>query len=111
LEIIVAIEGISQSKIQYSQQVLKQTTLQAIYHLKATYYTDGSNRDNMVGYGVYCEEDGLAESYNICEDIPISAVQLTAIQMAMQHISGQEAKSYTHRLTDGMLDAPKGTGR
>jgi hypothetical protein len=27
----------------------------------------------------------------------------------MQHIRGE--KSYTHRLTDGMLDAPKGTGR
>jgi ribonuclease HI len=39
----------------------------------------------MVGFGVYCEEDGLEESYNICEE-------LTAIQMAMQHISGQEAE-------------------
>jgi hypothetical protein len=34
----------------------------------------------------------LEESYNICEDIPISAVELTAIQMAMQRISGQEAE-------------------
>jgi hypothetical protein len=48
----------------------------------------------MVSFGVYCEEDGLEESYNICEYIPISAVELTAIQMVMQHI-GRE-KSYTH---------------
>jgi hypothetical protein len=53
----------------------------------------------MVSFGVYCEEDGLEESYNICEYIPISAVELTAIQMVMQHISGE--KSHTHRLTDG----------
>jgi hypothetical protein len=60
LEIITAIEGegISQSKKkQYSQQVLKQKTLQEKDQLKATqtYYTDGSIRDNMVGFGVYCE--------------------------------------------------------
>jgi ribonuclease HI len=41
---------------------------------------------------VYCEEDGLEESYNICKDISIPAVELTAIQMAMQHINGQEAE-------------------
>jgi ribonuclease HI len=46
----------------------------------------------MVGFVVYCEEDRLEESYNICEDIFISAVELTAIQTAMQHISGQEAE-------------------
>jgi hypothetical protein len=62
-----------------------------------------------VRFGVYCKEDGQEESYNKSEDIPISAVELTAIQMAMQHINGQQ--SYTRRLVDGMLDAPKGTGR
>jgi ribonuclease HI len=46
----------------------------------------------MVGFGVYCEEDGLEESYNISEDIPNSAVELTTIQMAMQHLNGQEAE-------------------
>jgi hypothetical protein len=40
----------------------------------------------------------------------ISAVELTAIQMTMQLISGQEAEGNLI-LTDGMLDAPKGTGR
>jgi hypothetical protein len=59
----------------------------------------------MVGYGVYCEEDELEESYNICEDIPISAVELTTVQMAMQHITGEE--SHTHRLIDG-IDGPCG---
>jgi hypothetical protein len=104
LEIITAIEYISQSKKQYSQQVLKQNTLQKIYQLKVTrtYYTDGSIRDNMVGFGVYCEEDG-EESYNICEDILISAVELTVIQMAMHHISGHKAERN--------LDAPNGIGR
>jgi hypothetical protein len=55
LDIITAIEGISQK--QYSQQVLEQNTLQGKDQLKATrtYYTDGSIRDNMVGFGVYCE--------------------------------------------------------
>jgi hypothetical protein len=46
----------------------------------------------MVGFCMYCEEDELEESYNICEDIPIPAVELTAIQMAMQHINEQEAE-------------------
>jgi hypothetical protein len=47
---------------------------------------------------VYCEEDGLEESCNICEGISISAVELTAI-------------SEENRLTDGKQDALKGTGR
>jgi hypothetical protein len=64
-----------------SQQVLN--TLQEINQLKATrtYYTSGSIRDNMVVFGVHCEEDKLEESYNICEDIPTLAVELTAIQI------------------------------
>jgi hypothetical protein len=45
-----------------------------------------------VGFGVYCNEDGLEESYKICEDIPISPVELTPNQMAKQHISGQKAE-------------------
>jgi ribonuclease HI len=35
----------------------------------------------MVDFGVFCAEDELEESYNICEELT-----------AMQHISGQEAE-------------------
>jgi hypothetical protein len=47
----------------------------------------------MVGFDVYCEEDGLEESYKVCEDVPIKAVELTAIQLAMKHIIGEESHS------------------
>jgi hypothetical protein len=48
----------------------------------------------MVGFSVYCQEDGLEESYNI-----------SATHDATHKRTGGGEKSHTHRLTDGMLDA------
>jgi hypothetical protein len=63
----------------------------------------------MVGVGVYFEEDGLEESYKICEDIPISMVELTSIQMTLQHISEQETERKL--ILKDSLTACKETGR
>jgi hypothetical protein len=94
LEIITAIEGISQSKKQYSQQVLKQNTLQVIDQLKATRtYTIRMARSVTTWWASVCTARKINwKKAKIFEDIPISAVEMKAIQMAMQHISGQEAK-------------------
>jgi hypothetical protein len=48
---------------------------------------------------------GFGTKYKICEDIPISAVELTAIQMAMQNVSEQKAERSLM-----FTDALQGTG-
>jgi hypothetical protein len=68
----------------------------------------------MVGFGVYCEEDGLEhwkKATIYAKIFPSHGTDSDPNGDATRKRTGGEEKSHTHRLTDGMLDAPKGTGR
>jgi hypothetical protein len=86
LKIITAIEKKTIAN-KYSNKTLKATR---------TYYSDVSIKVSMIGFGI---------KYKICEDISISAVELTAIQMAMKNVSEQKAERSLM-----FTDALQGTG-
>jgi hypothetical protein len=67
---------------------LRQNVLRVIKMKKSSLmvYTDGSIMGKERGAGVYCETKSFKERFKIEKDVPISSVELKAIEIATNFI-------------------------